>query len=97
MDGGDWWATVHGVTKSQTRLSDFTFTFTWILDLTIQSLQPISFLLLFFFLTGETLTDILSLKLEQNNTLLMYSYLENPMNSMKRQKDMTLKDELPSQ
>ena len=51
----------------------------------------------FFFLTGETLTDILSLKLEQNNTLLMYSYLENPMNSMKRQKDMTLKDELPSQ
>ena len=26
MDGGDWWATVHGVTKSQTRLSDFTFT-----------------------------------------------------------------------
>ena len=27
MDGGAWWATVHGVTKSQTRLSDFTFTF----------------------------------------------------------------------
>ena len=27
MDGGDWWAAVHGVTKSQTRLSDFTFTF----------------------------------------------------------------------
>ena len=25
----------------------------------------------------------------------IYSYLENPMNSMKRQKDMTLKDELP--
>ena len=24
-----------------------------------------------------------------------YSYLENPMNSMKRQKDRTLKDELP--
>ena len=24
MDGGDWWATVHGVAKSQTRLSDFT-------------------------------------------------------------------------
>ena len=22
MDRGDWWATVHGVTKSQTRLSD---------------------------------------------------------------------------
>ena len=27
MDGGAWWATVHRVTKSQTRLSDFTFTF----------------------------------------------------------------------
>ena len=27
MDGGAWWATVHGVSKSQTRLSDFTFTF----------------------------------------------------------------------
>ena len=24
MDGGAWWATVHRVTKSQTRLSDFT-------------------------------------------------------------------------
>ena len=27
MDGGAWWAPVHGVAKSQTRLSDFTFTF----------------------------------------------------------------------
>ena len=27
MDGGAWWATVQGVSKSQTRLSDFTFTF----------------------------------------------------------------------
>ena len=27
MNGGAWWAAVHGVTKSQTRLSDFTFTF----------------------------------------------------------------------
>ena len=26
-DGGAWWATVHGITKSQTRLSDFTFHF----------------------------------------------------------------------
>ena len=25
MDGGAWWATIHGVTKSQIRLSDFTF------------------------------------------------------------------------
>ena len=27
MDGGAWWAAVHGVVKSQTRLSNFTFTF----------------------------------------------------------------------
>ena len=27
MDGGAWWATVHEVAKSWTRLSDFSFTF----------------------------------------------------------------------
>ena len=27
MDGGAWWAGVHGVAKSRTQLSDFTFTF----------------------------------------------------------------------
>ena len=27
MDGGAWWAAVHGVAKSRARLSDFTFTF----------------------------------------------------------------------
>ena len=27
LDGGAWWAAVHGVAKSWTRLSDFTFTF----------------------------------------------------------------------
>ena len=27
MDREAWWATVHGVVKSQTRLSEFTFTF----------------------------------------------------------------------
>ena len=27
MDGGAWWAAVHGVMKSRTRLSVFTFTF----------------------------------------------------------------------
>ena len=26
-NGGAWWAAVHGVARSQTRLSDFTFTF----------------------------------------------------------------------
>ena len=32
---------------------------------------------------------------EGNGKSLQYSCLENPMNSMKRQKDRTLKDELP--
>ena len=27
MDRGAWWAAVHGVARSRTRLSDFTFTF----------------------------------------------------------------------
>ena len=27
MDRGAWWAAVHGVSKSRTRLSDFTFAF----------------------------------------------------------------------
>ena len=26
MDGGAWWAAVHGVAEGRTRLSDFTFT-----------------------------------------------------------------------
>ena len=28
MDGGAWWAAVHGIAKGRTQLSDFTFTFT---------------------------------------------------------------------
>ena len=32
---------------------------------------------------------------EGNGKLFQYSFLENPMNSMKRQKDRTLKDEIP--
>ena len=27
MDGGAWWALVHGVARSRIRLSDFTYTF----------------------------------------------------------------------
>ena len=34
---------------------------------------------------------------EGNGKPLQYSCLENPMNSMKKQKGMTLKDELPRQ
>ena len=32
---------------------------------------------------------------ERNGKPLQYSFLENPMNKMKRQNDRTLKDELP--
>ena len=32
---------------------------------------------------------------EGNGKPLQYSYLENPMNSMKSQKDITLRNELP--
>ena len=32
---------------------------------------------------------------EGNGKPLQYSFLENPMNNMQRQKDKTLKDELP--
>ena len=44
MDRGAWRATVHGVAKSRTRLSDFTFTFTLvILDFSLlrDSLSPL--------------------------------------------------------
>ena len=34
MDGRAWWAAVHGVAKSRTRLSDFTFTFHFSLSCT---------------------------------------------------------------
>ena len=43
MDGGAWWAAVHGVAKSRTRLSDFTFTY-W-----RRKLQPTP-----VFLSGES-------------------------------------------
>ena len=38
MDRGAWWATVHGVAKSRTRLSDFTSTFTLGLSCGMQAL-----------------------------------------------------------
>ena len=40
MDGGAWQAAVHGVTKSQTQLSDFTFTFTWPHIMSLEVLFP---------------------------------------------------------
>ena len=43
----------------------------------------------------ELLTHRMRSTGEGNGKPLQYSCLQNPMNSMKRQKDMTLEDELP--
>ena len=40
-------------------------------------------------------SDKMWFPVEGNDKSLQYSCLENPMNSMKRQKDRTLKDDLP--
>ena len=37
MDGGAWWAAVHGVAKSLTRLRDFTFAFAFQVNLGTQN------------------------------------------------------------
>ena len=39
MDREAWWATVHGVTKSQTRLSDLTFNFSTLVKINIKALE----------------------------------------------------------
>ena len=39
MDGGAWWATVHGVAKSRTRLGDFTHSLTQMYTNTLCDLQ----------------------------------------------------------
>ena len=44
MDGGAWWGTVHGVTKSRTRLSDFTFSFNVCFQVTLSTHPTCSFL-----------------------------------------------------
>ena len=36
MDGGAWWATVHGIAKSQTRLSDFTHSLSSLINLQLK-------------------------------------------------------------
>ena len=36
MDGGAWWATVHGIAKSRTRLSDFTHSLSSLINLQLK-------------------------------------------------------------
>ena len=76
MDGGAWWATVHGVAKSRTRLSDFTFTFIGFPDSLVVKNPPAS---------AEDVGDASSIlgsgrsPGEGNGNPLQYSCLENPM------------------
>ena len=72
MDGGAWWAIVHGVAKSRTWLSDFTFTFHFHeLEIRID---------VYTLLCVPCVKQIASRKLfgEGNGTPLQYSCLENP-------------------
>ena len=63
MDWGAWWAAVHGVVKSRTRLSDFTFTFhfhalekelKWLCSSSRSRRYKAYFLLLFGYKADET-------------------------------------------
>ena len=56
MDRGAWWAAVHGVMKSRTRLSDFTFTFSEIaVTFLFNSISQIAYVgvLWFFFFSSR--------------------------------------------
>ena len=71
MDRGAWWAAVHGVTNSQTRLSDFTFTFH-------SSLHKHSHLVCAYLSVILYLCICVAMNGEGNGTSLQYSCLENP-------------------
>ena len=76
MDGGAWWATVHRVAKSRTRLSDFTFTFS--------SSIPGAYLVGSDYKESTCSTDVGSVSGpgrspgEKNSNPLQYSCLGNP-------------------
>ena len=72
MGGGAWWAAVHGVIKSQTRLSNFTFTFHF--HALEKAMAPHSSVLAWRILRMTLLACG-----EGNGTPLQYSCLENPM------------------
>ena len=55
MDGGAWWATVHGVTKSQTQLSNFTFTF---INFEVQLFKVVSVILGFGHIFPKSFSDL---------------------------------------
>ena len=62
MDRGAWWAIVCGVAKSQTWLSDWTTTLSWILSISkVLEIVIASVLFLFFLLTVSVTLDPLKL------------------------------------
>ena len=81
-DGGAWWATVHGVAKSWTRLSDLTFTFTFH-QLSLSS-QVVQWSRIRLSVQQMEKTQVQSLGPEElpgegNGNPLQYSCLENPI------------------
>ena len=74
MDGGAWQATVHGVPKSRTRLSDFTFTFTFhhsLCDL-VQIIELVEALVSLFSFAYSVIINEDSLCLRDYNTTWVY-------------------------
>ena len=76
------------VAKSQTRLSDFTFTLCFSYKFAVESRGQDRRVMV-------ERSDRMWSTGQGNGKPLQYSCLENPMNSIKRQNDRTLKDELP--
>ena len=61
MDGGAWWTTVHGVAKSWTRLSDFTFTFNLLWSIRSSVMKTCSFHIAFSGITQSNSSVELSI------------------------------------
>ena len=75
MDGAAWWATVHSVAKSRTRLSDFTHSLYWFSRFHIYVLiYDICFC---FWLTSLSITDSRSIYISTNDPVLFLSWLTN--------------------
>ena len=68
MDGGAWCATVHGVTKSQTRLSDFTHRGQVSLSLPYSQFKIITLKFPSFYILGNTYSNFWSSIVETFNS-----------------------------